>query len=692
MNTSHNGQCLVAALAAAVLLTINLSAQNVSPEERQFQRAVRVEQGDGNLDEAIKIYEGLIARGSRDAGVTRRALLRLAAIYETRGKQSGDDSAALYRRLVAEFPNSDEATRARQKIAELTARQPPDYEQRKVDLAPSIPMATVVATDGQRVVYWDRDSGSLIISTVGGQERRVVHQSRELPAHSIASPDLSLVAAYYSTFGAPARWVLIPTNGSGSRDLALNEPGRTGTVSDCGSWSWDNRFLLLCQQRVGGSHLVRVSVADGTATTLHVAAEELESVSYSPDGRHIAFSRKAAAGARPVVYVVPAAGGEAREVGSGRLADWTPDGRFLVVHTRAASQDVQTIRVAIPVRDGRPAGDPVPTALPRVNSFSLTTMKNGAMVVRMTGNPLGQVFTTSLDEDGKLGAWKLERLDTTQPAAAYPQWSPDGRALVYVARRDRVNAVLVRDIATGIDKEIHRTAENVTSCIWGRTPSQVLCGETAAEPRPAPAVPELASRGTTLFALDIVTRQREVLGVADGLQHLIELSEDGRTLNTVRFGGGAPSSEGWDIDARRKAAAAPAPLKTPSGPAIFEGEQLEGQIRFGVRPLAPGSSFRPLFTRRDQTASSAQLGFPIRVTADGRWVFYHDRDEAGRDGLYRVAVDGGQPERLGDHPTVEPKRGSWLALSPDGRRILVAALRPAVSEFYAVQNIVRPSP
>jgi hypothetical protein len=53
---------------------------------------------------------------------------------------------------------------------------------------------------------------------------------------------------------------------------------------------------------------------------------------------------------------------------------------------------------------------------------------------------------------------------------------------------------------------------------------------------------------------------------------------------------------------------------------------------------------------------------------------YHDRDAAGKNGLYRIAADGGEPQRLGDYPATALQTSS-LSVSPDGRRFLVSAAR-----------------
>jgi hypothetical protein len=91
-----------------------------------------------------------------------------------------------------------------------------------------------------------------------------------------------------------------------------------------------------------------------------------------------------------------------------------------------------------------------------------------------------------------------------------------------------------------------------------------------------------------------------------------------------------------------------------------------------IRPL-PGGDWKPLFrVQRDK-----QIAF----TADANWLVYHDTDATGKDGLFRVAVSGGQPERLGDFPT---KASGYMWISPDGQEIVADAYNP--EELWILEN------
>ena len=82
----------------------------------------------------------------------------------------------------------------------------------------------------------------------------------------------------------------------------------------------------------------------------------------------------------------------------------------------------------------------------------------------------------------------------------------------------------------------------------------------------------------------------------------------------------------------------------------------------------------------------------VRFSPDGNWVVYHDVDAAGKGGLYRIASEGGQPQRLGDFPTTGPViwMVSSLSISPDGRRFLVHAPRERrrTGDYWVLENFL----
>lgn len=91
-----------------------------------------------------------------------------------------------------------------------------------------------------------------------------------------------------------------------------------------------------------------------------------------------------------------------------------------------------------------------------------------------------------------------------------------------------------------------------------------------------------------------------------------------------------------------------------------------------IRPMS-GGDWKPLISLREN-----QFAF----TQDGNWLIYHDTDGSGKDGLFRVATAGGDPERLGDFPAASTQGEIWI--SPDGRKLITDTLNPR--ELWMLEN------
>jgi Tol biopolymer transport system component len=70
----------------------------------------------------------------------------------------------------------------------------------------------------------------------------------------------------------------------------------------------------------------------------------------------------------------------------------------------------------------------------------------------------------------------------------------------------------------------------------------------------------------------------------------------------------------------------------------------------------------------------------VRVSPDGRWLVY-DSDLSGNSDVYRVPVDGGDPERL-THGAADEFRGT---LSPDGRELAYHSFQTGSRNLFLVR-------
>jgi Tol biopolymer transport system component/DNA-binding winged helix-turn-helix (wHTH) protein len=154
---------------------------------------------------------------------------------------------------------------------------------------------------------------------------------------------------------------------------------------------------------------------------------------WSPDGHSIAFLRSSKeAGDKFHLIITPALGGAEREVVRvwGGLA-WSPDGKWLAVSDndrRGESTGIYLISIDGKQRQALSRPDPSSNIFDTNPSFS----PDGRQLsfVRWISDAAGELFIVDI-ADGR-----IRQLTSDQKEIRTPNWSPDGRAIVYVSNRN----------------------------------------------------------------------------------------------------------------------------------------------------------------------------------------------------------------------------------------------------------------
>jgi len=279
-----------------------------------------------------------------------------------------------------------------------------------------------------------------------------------------------------------------------------------------------------------------------------------------------------------------------------------------------------------------------------------------------------------MDANSATIAWNRTELIGNLVGTAFPTWSQDSRRFAYVSgepgRTARV--VRVKDVVSGEDRELYR-ADQIYGCLWAQHKPVLFCGRSAA-----------AGTQTEMLAVSAESGRAETVGLPHAMAILDHLSPDDQKLIAAR-----PQSNDWtewEIGTDRQVTL---PLyRSEDGRWILGlAPEYEKRASLRIRP-ANGSDadWRPFVARRMPPQPGAGM-IPFRFTRDGDWVVYHDRDEQGRDSLYRLSTTGGVPERLGDYPT--SALSSVLSVSPDSRTFIVAApTLPARPELWTLENFL----
>jgi hypothetical protein len=394
----------------------------------------------------------------------------------------------------------------------------------------------------------------------------------------------------------------------------------------------------------------------------------------SPDGRFIATTDLLAAYRLGRISIMPIEGGPPQLVAdNARLIDWTRDGRYLVIASERSGTEALYL---LPIKDGRPAGDPV---FVRYGSFTFgRTTPDGAVVYQSTPQGGGYAaWLGALDSGGRPVDWKRLSLNGTSQRSFNPRWSPDSSQIIYSSPDEAVGkntyVIRLRNMASGEERELYRGIR--TDCIWESAHPKLFCDQGQLDRNPT---------AVDLFFISTDSGQVEPLGpLAEAWNGgVLFSSRDDRAIYMWRWLSPqaphpVPELIRWDIGTREVTVVdrIPGPITGGDwlGPAPDEhwiAKWEKGKIE--IRPT-PGGDWKPLIS-----LETTQTAF----TPDGNWLLYHDVDAAGKQSLFRVSTAGGQPERIGDFPSAS-KQGS-LRISPDGKKVIAEA--PVAPEVWVLEN------
>jgi len=675
-------------LLAPLVREKSLLAQQASVETGVLlQKAIEKEDVEGDLKSAMEIYRRVADDNSAQRELRARALLGLGRCDEKLGRQAKQ----VYEQIVRDYGDQPAAVQARKRLIEITKKEipPPTRRERRIEWSRLGSMGPA-DTDGERAVYKSADS--LYLGDLGGRNKRLITSTKRfgwIPCRDFSQVMLDLLSTptRQHTLG------VIKIDGTGYRTLIRDDAKNSifgGDEPFAMTCSWDDRNVLLFDFSVKSAipgQLWIVSVADGQRRVLVDAKGwRVRKAVFSPDGRFVAYevwpydskSRRASR-----VFIAPVAGGEPHlayesaqwEGGNPflTLMDWTADGRYI------ALKDVRQGNSALflmPMKDGTATG--AETFVRFGNFDDGYTTSAGALVYedKAALPPDVTVSLASADQNGHFLDWRSLDLDSNGAGNRWASFSQDGTQIAYTKRdADPIRRdVMVRDLATGQEREIYRSSYGSTVCEFSSRGSKVFCSV------------ENENGESDLIAIAVESGTVEKIATFPGLRILIEASRDEQAFyfssNAWLLGVYDQPVIRWDRTTQQDTVVEPA-SQDRRQLSISQGGHWEARLLDGVVSVRPilGDDWKPL-------ASGVNLRVPPVVLPDEKWVSYQTVDSAGRAGLFRVPIAGGVPERMGDLPN-NGSEGSLL-FSPDGRQILAVSTKQADYGLSILENFVPP--
>ncbi len=453
----------------AIIVVVGVLAGVAHPAAQQnghdlFQMALAAERADGNLRQAIQLYERVVQESAADRSLAARALVRMADCYQ---KLRDDQARSVYERVVRDYADQPAAVaQARADLRNASGRTGNDpMVVRRVWTGRQVVPEGSVSADGRFVSYPAWDTGDLALHDLStGSDRLLTangYAGTQYAQGSAISRDGRRVAfAWYNGSDRyELRLMTLPPAG-------LPEARRLYDNEEFGflwpfEWSPDDKTIAVWFERKDRtSQIGLVSTADGTMRVLKsLDWRGVERLSFSPDGKYLGFDVAVSdtdSEERDVFVIAVDGSREYRVVGNpghDGMMGWAPDGATLLF---ASNRTGTTGLWGVPIANGAAAGAAFPlkadiasTAIGVARSGALFTMaKIGSVDVKTTSVDFGSGKVLSSPESAVRGLIGISRA---------PDWSPDGTSLAYIAIRGatgRNRAIVVRSLESDQTREL----------------------------------------------------------------------------------------------------------------------------------------------------------------------------------------------------------------------------------------------
>ena len=634
-------RCGIAVLLALLTTAMLAARADKNPEaERLLKAAMNTELVDGNVKAAIDQYKRIVDQYGRSDRVTgAQALLRMAEAYQKLGDAQAKSA---YERLVREYGDQREAVAvARIRLGGNTATTAAGITARQVWTGPNVDTYGSVSPDGRLLSFTDWSTGDLALHDITtGQDRRLTNKKdwndSQFAMGSAFSRDGKQLA-YGWMLISPAVPVkdhfaevrTIDLNGGTPRVLLTDRDLDGMYVHD---WSPDGKWLAVFMARANRTaQIALVSTTDGARRVLKsIDGRGVSEIAFSPDGKYLAYDLPVnAESEQREIHVMTVDGGRETSLvaqpANDRVLGWSPDGKALLF---ASDRSGLSGVWSLPVADGKPRGEPE-LIRANINPSSLGLTRSGALYygTATSGNYL---YVAAADfESGKVLSPPVIVPNPYVGLNVSPQWSPDGKYLAYLSRRDsnsrntRMTALVIRSMETGKIRELRPPdladlySTESTRPLWARDGSFLVVNGTDRNGR------------SGIYRIDAQSGDAAPLVRSDAADSQLAaraLSPDGRVLYLTR------------------------------------GVRTHEQVLL-AHDLASG--------KEREIARRMGWGRAFSVSPDGRFLAVLARDITTRStALQLIHVEGGEPRELLRASAPEILVGAFLPWTQDGKSLL----------------------
>ena len=419
--------------------------------EQLYQKGLMQEEGEGNLQEAINIYNSIVENQNADKSLQAKALLHVGLCYEKLGKE---EATKAYQQLVNNFPSqknevaiakerlsrlileTDKVTQIREQLTSLkTLTNKKIWDESDTDLEGA------VSPDGKYLSYVDWDTGDLALYEIAiGKKRRLTNKGswEKSPSYCEYSrwfPDSKrIIYLWYNEEEGNAELRTINIDNPEPETLIKDKEMEWAEIYEC---SQDGKYVLACLDRKSDEGILTlISLNDGSERALR---SNYTNAAFSNDQRHVIYDlpQKDDKGNKDIYIMDLDTKNETKLIehpGDDRLVGRVPNGNdILFISDRTGTPDFWRVKI----ENGKILGEPVLVKSNRgpYAPQGLGFTNDGAFYYGQQRNDINIYETEIEPTTGEIITAPKRIIQSYIGANGCPDYSPDGKYLAYVSRR-----------------------------------------------------------------------------------------------------------------------------------------------------------------------------------------------------------------------------------------------------------------
>jgi len=446
MKISSLTTLILTAILCGMFSTAGKVPQQTDPEVL-FREAIEKEEVDGDLEDAIKIYETIINEYPENRPVAAKTYLHIGLCYEKLGL---NEAQKAYRKVVENYPEQKhEVAMARENLNRLLASMDVPHKPplRKINIATRVNPSVKLSPDGKNLaLVTDKKLWIMPLSGNLGYEfpgipTQVNTEGMEVEWSGLSwSGDGKLIAfnevpsKEKPEKEKPNQSIFIVPSHGGSPRKVIENYRDARVVNYRMSLSPDGKNLAYTSVENNKQHIFIKEVAGGPQKQL-VDKQAREPV-YSPDGKWIAYVEDKNLGTGGGnLWIIPGSGGLPKlvaEAGQASSPVWSPDGNTIAFLDYEKNKQINFVQIP---KDSQIINKVTSIEAPEGTGsiFLLAgwTYENNIGLLLITKR---QFSLYTLPSNGGPASTVL-----TDGYISQPRWSPDGEQIYYTTQLNEGN-------------------------------------------------------------------------------------------------------------------------------------------------------------------------------------------------------------------------------------------------------------